>query len=84
MFRVFHRYYRVFGYDVEIRIVSPAFRATEAELSRLLDDKCYREFKHEIGHAYLEYGMDPDLVRLDEMCDIELDGLARRGRVVLP
>lgn len=63
-----HEYWwKIFGYEVHLRMVPFEFTADVKCISNLIDDRKYDEAKLAIEDAYTRWGFDPDLIRADTL-----------------
>lgn len=67
-------YLSLFGWEIQVRILSPRFKAQVKRLCRMIDDRApIRDTKAFLSELWTEYGTDPDLVYYDSMAEIESD-----------
>ncbi len=65
MKKIIDKFYHIFGYHIQIRILPDEFKADEKRICTLIDDEKFVEAKVAIEAAYKRWGSDPDLIRLD-------------------
>ena len=62
---IIHKFYTVFGYQIEIRVESKTFRQDMDQLHNLMDDDKVKEFQIAYKEACKKYGTnDPALIRI--------------------
>jgi hypothetical protein len=69
MKQIINKWYNIFGYEIEIRMLPHEFKMDLKHLSNLVDDKKYSEFKQALDTAYKRWGYDPELIRISTFAD---------------
>lgn len=73
MKKIINKWFNIFGYEIEIRMLPHEFKNDLKHLSNLVDDRKYLQFKEAIENAYGRWGCDEDLVRISTFAEF-MDG----------
>ena len=65
MKKIYNKWFNIFGYEIEIRILPHEFKNDCKNLDKLIKDKNFVSFKLAIEAAYAKWGSDEDLVYID-------------------